>query len=187
MRWVNHRKVKAPITSIIHLLYLSHTEKKRGASSCRSFHNVKAFALPCSSKRATRISPTRCIYTQWHSLTIGYNCGCTVINEAYICIHLTRGISRCFVFNEQFEVAKFLHCQNQSVQKTPFSVCSSLPIGKWSHEATMHLPQPFCAMMSLGRVFFADVTPCNWWCRWGTRNAVLFSDTTISSYKGISK
>ena len=30
------------------------------------------------------------------------------------------GRSRCFVFDNQFEVAKFLHRQNQSVQKTPF-------------------------------------------------------------------
>ena len=30
------------------------------------------------------------------------------------------GRSHCLVFDNQFEVAKFLHRQNQSVQKTPF-------------------------------------------------------------------
>ena len=38
-------------------------QKERGASSCHSFHNVKAFALPSQSKRATRISPTKGMYT----------------------------------------------------------------------------------------------------------------------------
>jgi hypothetical protein len=36
-------------------------------------------------------------------------------------IHL-KGRPRCFVFDGQLEVAKFLHRQNQSVQKTPL-VC----------------------------------------------------------------
>ena len=35
-----------------------------------------------------------------------------------------KGRSRCFVFDEQLEFAKFLHCQNQSVQKTPMSMMS---------------------------------------------------------------
>ena len=91
-------------------------QKERGASSCHSFHNVKAFALPSQSKRATRISPTKGLYTtmladNWVLLWL------YIINEAYICIHLTRGISRCFVLDWLFEVAKFLHCQNQSVRK----------------------------------------------------------------------
>ena len=40
-----------------------------------------------------------------------------IINEAYICIHLTGAFPRCFVLDWLFEVAKFLHCQNQSVRK----------------------------------------------------------------------
>ena len=35
-----------------------------------------------------------------------------------------KGRSRCFVFDYQLEFAKFLHRQNQSVQKTPVYVCA---------------------------------------------------------------
>ena len=35
-----------------------------------------------------------------------------------------KGRSRCFAFDEQFELARFLHCQNQSVQKTPICIKS---------------------------------------------------------------
>ena len=63
-------------------------QKERGASSCHSFHNVKAFALPSQSKRATRISPTKGLYItmladNWVLLWL------YIINEAYTCIHLT--------------------------------------------------------------------------------------------------
>ena len=80
-----------------------------------------------------------------------------IINEAYICIHLTRGIPRCFVLDLMIRVCEVLHRQNQSVQKTPFSICSFLPAGKWSHEATIHLLKPFTAMMSVGRVCYAEL------------------------------
>ena len=88
--WLQERYV------VIYLI--PYRKKKRGASSCRSFHDSKALALPYLSKRATRISPTRCIYTviladDWVQLWL------YIINEAYICIHLTRGISRCFVLD----------------------------------------------------------------------------------------
>lgn len=33
-----------------------------------------------------------------------------------------KGRSRCFVFDEQLELARFLECQNQSVQKTPVCI-----------------------------------------------------------------
>ena len=103
-----------------------------------------------------RGSAPRKVYLQRCSLTIGYKCGCT---SSMICVITTpyKERSRCFVFDEQFEVAKFLHSQNQSVQKTPFSICSSLPTGKWSHEATIHLLKQFCAMMSVGRVCYAEL------------------------------
>ena len=103
-----------------------------------------------------RGSAPRKVYLQRCSLTIGYKCGCT---SSMICVITTpyKERSRCFVFDEQFEVAKFIHCQNQSVQKTPFSICSSLPTGKWSHEATIHLLKQFCAMMSVGRVCYAEL------------------------------
>lgn len=78
-------------------MFISY-EKKRGASSCRSFHSVKAFALPSQSKRATRISPTRCIYTNiladnWVQLWL-YN-----ISEAYNWHTPNKGRSRCFVLD----------------------------------------------------------------------------------------
>lgn len=41
------------------------------------------------------------------------------------------GRSRCFVFDNQFEVAKFLHRQNQSVQKTPLSISSAKNHQRW--------------------------------------------------------
>ena len=103
-----------------------------------------------------RGSAPRKVCIQQHSLTKGHTFGCPV---SMICVITTpyKGRSRCFVFDEQFEVAKFLHSQNQSVQKTPFSICSSLPTGKWSHEATIHLLKQFCAMMSVGRVCYAEL------------------------------
>ena len=54
-------------------------------------------------------------------------------------------------------LAKFLNRQNQSVQKTPFSICSSLPTGKWSHEVTNYLLKSFLAIMSVGRVCYAEL------------------------------
>ena len=139
------------------LLFISsHIEKRTWSQLLSLVPRCKAFALPIKSKRATRISPTKGLYTMmladdWVQLWL------YIINEAYICIHLTRGISRCFVLDLMIRVCEVLHRQNQSVQKTPFSICSSLPTGKWSHEATIHLLKQFCAMMSVGRVCYAEL------------------------------
>ena len=101
-------------------------------------------------------SPTRGIYAitltdYWVQLWL------YVISEAHISIHLSRGVPVALFLTNSFEVAKFIGCQNQSVQKTPFSICSFLPSGKWSHKATIHLPKQFSAIMSLGRRCLVDV------------------------------
>ena len=101
-------------------------------------------------------SPTRGIYAitltdYWVQLWL------YVISEAHISIHLSRGVPVALFLTNSFEVAKFIGCQNQSVQKTPFSICSFLPSGKWSHKATIHLPKQFSAIMSLGRICLVDV------------------------------
>ena len=41
--------------------------------------------------------------------------------------NISKGRSRCFAFDCQFEFARFSECQNQSVQKTPFNMYVSFP------------------------------------------------------------
>ena len=162
------------------LLFISsHIEKRTWSQLLSLVPRCKAFALPIKSKRATRISPTKGLYTtkladDWVQLWL------YIISEAYICIHLTRGVSRCFVLDLMIRVCEVLHRQNQSVQKTPFSICSFLPAGKghfrrWRYVSylltklwaglyafgfdDLILLKPFHTMMSIGRVCYTDVTP----------------------------
>lgn len=81
------------------------------------------------SRNEQRESAPRKVCIQQNSLTKGHTFGCPV---SMICVITTpyKGRSRCFVLDWLFEVAKFLNRQNQSVQKTPFSICSFLPAGK---------------------------------------------------------
>ena len=71
------------------LLFISsHIEKRTWSQLLSLVPRCKAFALPIKSKRATRISPTKGLYTtmladNWVLLWL------YIINEAYICIHLT--------------------------------------------------------------------------------------------------
>ena len=109
------------------LLFISsHIEKRTWSQLLSLVPRCKAFALPIKSKRATRISPTKGLYTMmladdWVQLWL------YIINEAYICIHLTRGISRCFVLDLMIRVCEVLHRQNQSVQKMrAWYVCNQI-------------------------------------------------------------
>ena len=88
---------------------------------------------------------------------IGYNCGCTSSTKRIFAYTLQGAFPVALFLTDSFEFARFLNRQNQSVQKTPFSICSSLPTGKWSHEATIHLLKQFCAMISVGRVCYAEL------------------------------
>lgn len=104
-----------------------------------------------------RGSAPRKVYIQGCSLTIGYNCGCTSSTRRIFAYTLQGAFPVALFLTDSFEFARFLNRQNQSVQKTPFSICSSLPTGKWSHDATIHLLKQFCAMMSVGRVCYAEL------------------------------
>ena len=57
-------------------------------------------------------------------------------------------------------IQRFLHSET-SIDKalmTPFfQYVHSLPTDKWSHEATIHLLKQFCAMISVGRVCYAEL------------------------------
>ena len=72
---------------------------------------VEAFALPGQSKRATLKTPRQMIYTGMYNHYMGR--------------------SRCLVFNEQSELARFSSRQNQSVQKTPLSISSAKNHQRW--------------------------------------------------------
>lgn len=89
---------------------------KTWSQSCHSFHAVKALASPKLSKRATPKAP-RSMYIDAPK---GSRRNGAKLSGTYI--RHPKGRSRCFVFDNKFEVAKFSHRQNQSVQKTPF-VC----------------------------------------------------------------
>lgn len=89
---------------------------KRGNCTCCSSHTLKALALPCSSKRATPKAPRQCKYT---IRPLGNKRPNRLKPIRLYRIHLMRR-SRCFVFDNQLEVAKFLRRQNQSVQLRPF-------------------------------------------------------------------
>ena len=72
---------------------------------------------------------------------IGYNCGCTSSTKRIFAYTLQGAFPVALFLTDCFEVAKFLNRQNQSVQKTPFSICCFLPAGKWSHYATILFAQ----------------------------------------------
>ena len=81
-----------------------------------------------------------------------------IINEANICIHLTRGVPVALSLTNCLN----LRDSNTSKPKRPenaFSICSFLPAGKWSHKATILLLSQFYALMSIGRICYADLNP----------------------------
>lgn len=55
-----------------------------------------------------------------------------------------KGRPHCFVFDNQFEFAKFLLSQNQSVQKTPMSMMSAPQPYHATHSSLQHWRQPQC-------------------------------------------
>ena len=107
--------------NLIFIDNVSIHKKERGASSCRSFHILKAFALPCSSKRATRISPTRCIYTT--SLIDVWTHFVHIANEEYIG-YTFKGRSRCFVFDEQMNLRSSQNVKTKASRKRLYYVFS---------------------------------------------------------------
>ena len=104
------------------------TKKKRGAV-CYSFHVVKAFALPCLSKRATPKAPRWCYINPFSATATGNTMsnGFVAIvhqrGESMLYIIIPWGVPCCFVLDKQFEVAKFLRRQNQSVQLRLLCIC----------------------------------------------------------------
>ena len=92
------------------LYYAYHIQKKRGASL--------SLVPQCKGLRIARIvetsnaeSPTPMYkYTNTTPITTP-----SVITGCAYIIH-PKGRSRCFVLDNPYEFAKFLHCQNQSVQ-----------------------------------------------------------------------
>ena len=112
---------------------------KRGAEPCCSFHDVKAFALPCLSKRATSKAPRRCMYISYpyplHPRRDAMRAVYNTPREAFtVALFLTNSL----------EVAKFLHRQNQSVKVNAFYVyvCPTqpfLPIKQYRREGTLQI------------------------------------------------
>lgn len=100
----------------------AYIQKKRGVEPCCPFHDVKAFALPCLSKRATSKAPRRCIYInqpfQLHprrnTVAVIYN---TPREASTVTLFLTNSLG----------FAKFLHRQNQSVQVNALYICMTIP------------------------------------------------------------
>ena len=104
-----------------YIIIFIHIKKERGASSCCSFHGVRPSHCPSSPKRATQISPTRGIYTTTH---IDIRAYLKLSNLNDVCNSYTfMRRSRCFAFDLMIRGCEVLHRQNQSVQKTPSSIC----------------------------------------------------------------
>lgn len=118
----------------------------------------EVFTMSCLSKRATRITPpTKGLHLMmladnWVQLRP------YIINKAYICTHLTRGIPVALFLTDGFNL-RDSNTSKPNRPKTPLSICCFLPTGKWSHEVVIQLLKPFNAMMSVERVCYADVTP----------------------------
>lgn len=78
-------------------------EMKNVEPTSHSFHSVKAFALPCQSKRATPKAPRQCMYILPPSSLSHLD---TEAMGTHI-VHL-KGRSRCFVFDRQLRVCEVL-------------------------------------------------------------------------------
>ena len=153
------------------LLFISsHIEKRTWSQLLSLVPRCKAFALPIKSKRATRISPTKGIYTMmladdWVQLWL------YIINEAYICIHLTRGVPVALFLTDCLKLRSSWIVKTKASRKRLFQYVLSCPPAKdilddgdTFHYDTLslrwpHLLKPFTAIMSIGHVFYADVTP----------------------------
>ena len=98
---------------------------------CHSFHSVKAFALPCQSKRAT--GTLHGVYYIQPSLASDDFYRLLLIMANYI-LTLTWGLQRCFVIDQQLRVCEVLTLSKPKRTVTPFMyICpffaSTLPRG----------------------------------------------------------
>ena len=161
--WLQERYV------VIYLI--PYRKKKRGASSCRSFHGVRPSHCPSSRNEQRGLAPRK-VYIQWCSLTIGYNCGCTSSTKRIFAYTLQGAFPVALFLTWWLEFAKFYTVKTKASRKRLFQYVLSCPQAKdilddgdTFHYDTLslrwpHLLKPFTAIMSIGHVFYADVTPC---------------------------
>ena len=111
------------------LIVLSHIEKGTWSQLLSLVPRCKAFALPIKSKRATRISPTKGLYTtkladDWVQLWL------YIISEAYICIHLHEAFPVALFLTNKLEFAKFQQVKTKASRKRLFQYVLSCPPAK---------------------------------------------------------
>lgn len=113
---------KVPVIVLLNISVICFIFRfKRGANSCCPFHDVKALALPCLSKRATSKAPRRCMIIQ---PTCASNF--KKLNTIGAPIIHPRGIHRCFVFDRQFGICEILTSSKPKRSVNAF-LCICLP------------------------------------------------------------
>lgn len=127
--------------------------------------NVEPVLLPVPQCKGSRIarsvetsndeSPTQNVIVITHTDTLMAIKPPVHIHNRAVYKH-PKGRPRCLVFDRSFEFARFLHCQNQGVQKTPMSMMSAQqPEGHYA-SAKLQISFDFCARF--GRNMSEDAT-----------------------------
>ena len=126
--WLQERYV------VIYLI--PYRKKKRGASSCRSFHGVRPSHCPSSRNEQRGLAPRK-VYIQWCSLMIGYNCGCTSSTKRIFAYTLQGAFPVALFLTWWLEFAKFYTVKTKASRKRLFKYVLSCP------PASGRMKQPF--------------------------------------------
>ena len=162
-RWNSHdQKTYIWLRTYRSLIFVPH-DSKSGMLLFISSHIEKRNVEPAPVARSTVYRPSHCpvrrneqrgtapreVCIQQYSLTKGHTFGCPV---SMICVITTPswGISRCFVFDEQFEVAKFMQVKTKASRKRLFQYVLPCPLASGRTRQPFICSNSFAPWWALG-------------------------------------